>query len=337
MRTDMKMFITLIAFLVIFGLSSCGIKNASQKSEKGIAADLDPRITFLCAGYDEASENTDVLFLASYNTSAKAVSIMQIPRDTYYDFGGTQNKINQFYATGKAGGMSPKSAMEALKALVSEALSVKIDGYVGITLDVFSEIVDKIGGVEIDAERDISFTDENGENEIVLKKGKNLLDGRAAEQFVRYRSGYATGDLGRTDAQKMFLSAFARTVFSRMDPAGVINILRAVDGRVVTDIGLAEAAGYYLKYGQALKSASYSYMNLPGQACRRENGLWYYVANRRGSNEVCSTYFGADANSFDKAEKMYIPGEAAFENIYYDENLSYRVYSGDDVGKINIS
>ena len=48
-------------------------------------------------GLDDAAMNTDVICFASFDPENNTIAFVQLPRDTYYNFGGTQNKINQLY------------------------------------------------------------------------------------------------------------------------------------------------------------------------------------------------------------------------------------------------
>ena len=86
--------ILLVVILVMLSLFSCAPKSkeAAGECEKS-------RYVYLVAGFDEVAENTDVLFTVSYDANTNTGYVAQIPRDTYYNFGKSQNKINQIYAT----------------------------------------------------------------------------------------------------------------------------------------------------------------------------------------------------------------------------------------------
>lgn len=70
--------------------------------------------------------------------------------------------------------------------VINETLAVPIDHYITITLDSFQEIVDAMGGIEVDMPYQINYLPGK-----VIPEGKQVLDGEKAEWLVRYRAGYA--------------------------------------------------------------------------------------------------------------------------------------------------
>ena len=64
------------------------------------------------------------------------------------------------------------------------------------------DIVDDMGGVAMDIQQQINYLPGK-----VLYPGEQTLTGEQAEWIIRYRAGYANGDLGRIDAQPQFILA----------------------------------------------------------------------------------------------------------------------------------
>ena len=86
---------------------------------------------FLVVGCDEAAGNTDVIAVVSYDEDGSRLSFLQIPRDTYYGFGGVQNKLNQLYPYTLAhtsGGRRRELAMSALGEIDGRAVDEQIIG-----------------------------------------------------------------------------------------------------------------------------------------------------------------------------------------------------------------
>ena len=71
-------------------------------------------------------------------------------------------------------------------------------------------LVDAIGGVEFDVPMRMYYTDPTQDLYIDLQPGLQTLDGEHAMQLVRFRKGYATQDLQRTEVQRDFLQALAK-------------------------------------------------------------------------------------------------------------------------------
>lgn len=327
----MKIIKLILLFSIVLGtLFSC--TKDYERVMQGAGAD---RKTFLVAGFDDAAENTDVLFLLCYDGEAKQSSVLQIPRDTYYNFGKSQNKINQIYASMRAAGNSPKESLTYLSNGIAKTFGITIDGFVGITTAAFRETVDAFGGIEIEMAEDYTYADENGENEIHLSKGKNILSGEQAEIFVRYRKGYVMGDLGRIDAQKLFLNSFFATVSQNIGVDEVIKVIGIVWREVVTDISLGEIIDFGIKNASRLRESKTRYATLPGEPLEAPGGLWYYVVNKASAERVIRDYIYEDA-VFDASELLVKKGSAAFENIYYDDGISYKEYSSDNISDMHI-
>ena len=327
----MKIIKTIFLLSFLLGtLFSC--TRDAQRVMQGANPD---RRTFLVAGFDDAAENTDVLFLLCYDGEVRRSSVVQIPRDTYCNFGKSQNKINQIYASMRAEGKSDKQALSHLTNEIANIFGVKIDGYVGITTAAFRETVDAFGGIEIDMPRDYTYVDENGENKIHLSRGKNVLSGKEAEIFVRYRKGYVMGDLGRIDAQKLFLNSFFATVSQNIGFDEVVKVIGIMWREVVTDISLGEIIDFGIKNAAKLRECKTRYVTLPGEPIESASGLWYYVANKKGSELVMREYLYADG-AFDPDRRLTQAGNRAFENIYLDDNLVYREYDSDNLSDMNI-
>ncbi|WP_189961460.1 LCP family protein [Streptomyces violascens] len=105
---------------------------------------------------------------------------------------------------------------ELLVRTIEANTGLHIDHYAEIGFAGFANIVDAVGGVELDIPQDIKDKDSGAD----FKKGKQTLDGQQALAFVRNRHGYAAGDLERTKNQQKFLSALASQTAT---PTTVLN------------------------------------------------------------------------------------------------------------------
>ncbi|TMU94231.1 LytR family transcriptional regulator [Streptomyces sp. DASNCL29] len=119
----------------------------------------------------------------------------------------SQNKLNASYSSEGPG---------LLVRTIEYNTGLKIDHYAEIGFDGFANLVDGVGGVDIDVPQDMK--DKKSGND--LKKGKQTLNGQQALAFVRQRYGLAGGDLDRTKNQQKFLSALANKAAS---PSTIMN------------------------------------------------------------------------------------------------------------------
>jgi len=329
MKCIFKVFFTAL----LIGAFSIQAINAAAVFSKTVTA---TNYCYLVAGLDDAAENTDVLIMLSYDSVLNETAVLQIPRDTYCNFGGYQNKINQLYSYFKRSENSPKQAMKRTADFVGELFGVTFDGYVAIATDTFRNAVDAIGGVFVNISNDFVYESSNPDNSFVLKKGENLLDGKKAEVFVRHRKSYAMGDLGRMDAQKIFFGGLYTTLTERVGFDKLIKLAFALDRGVVTDFSFTEAVGMFIKNFSRMRKAGITYVTTPGKPYRRSNGIWYYVLNKNACEKLFNNRLFTD-RAFDPNKLCTALGEPGINSIYYDKNITYREYKQGDIANISIT
>ena len=230
--------------------------------------------------------------------------------------GSSYGKING--ALGAAGGE------QELCALLSETLGVSIPYYVVLDTDAFGKIVDALGGVRVNLPYDMDYEDPVSGLSIHLPAGEQLLNGTTAEHFVRYRSGYVRGDLGRMDAQKIFLTALLSQLRQRMTLSQLCSLARTWITDAETNLTLWDL--FWLARG--LMSVSFenvTMVTLPGEDLRSSrSGAWYYVLSKRGCVDVLNDLLGAqtDARSFDAQRRFCYDADADFVRIYESERAA---------------
>ncbi|MZP28627.1 LytR family transcriptional regulator [Heliobacterium undosum] len=149
----------------------------------------------------ELDGRTDTIIVASVDRQDKKLYLLSIPRDTRVKISGHgMDKINAAHMYG---------GVPLTRKTVEELLGIPIDYYVKTDFNGFREIVDTLGGVEIDVEKNMYHNEGNPEDLINLKKGLQRLSGKEALQYVRFRSD-ELGDISRTQRQQKFLHALAK-------------------------------------------------------------------------------------------------------------------------------
>lgn len=211
--------------------------------------------TFLVAGTDTTSNNTDVLMLASLDSSSKDIKILQIPRDTFVDKSvlGYSNvsRINGIYAAeynkarnaGYSANNSKKRAMQALCDIVSSAFCTEIDEYVLIDTSAFRAVVDAVGGVYFDVPYDMLYSDPYQDLYIDIKAGYQLLDGENAEHLIRFR-GTPSADIGRIDVRSDFIKTMAVQVKAKLTLSSMITIAGELISKMTTSFSAIDAVKY---------------------------------------------------------------------------------------------
>ncbi len=163
------------------------------------------RVNLLLLATDESGLLTDTVMLISFDSDRDRLNLLSIPRDTRVSRDGSFYKFNSLYAMGEEG----KRHEEPIR-YVKELTGLPIHYYGVVHPEGVRRIVDTLGGVWIDVPGRMYYRDPEQNLTIDLHPGYQLLDGEKAEQFTRFRAGYADADLGRIDAQQMFFRELVR-------------------------------------------------------------------------------------------------------------------------------
>ena len=197
-----------------------------------------------------------------------------------------------------------------------------------------NKIVDILGGIDIELKSDMQIK-LDGEAPIELKSGKNHINGDVARNFVRYREGYISADLGRIDAQKLFLNSLFAKISSGMSLPALFSLAKSFEKNSYTNVKLTEFVPLIFKACFSSKEPVTMFVTMPGEADTTNTGLSYYFLNKRSAEIVAQKYMFAQ-NNFDP-EKIFVnTSQKSFVNIYNDENLVYNEYSGESVYEISL-
>ncbi len=197
----------------------------------------------LICGTDGDGLRTDTIIIAHLDVNERRTALLSIPRDTVVPRAdGGLMKINSVYNGGKEAGM------ERLETRLAAMLGFEMDGYVLVDLEAFQKAVDLVGGVWFDVPQDMYYTDSSQDLYIDLKQGYQRLDGKAAMGLVRYRKGYASQDIQRTQVQQDFLKALAKQCVRIGNLAKLQEFAEIFTTYVTTDM----TVGNLLYYAQEL-------------------------------------------------------------------------------------
>lgn len=191
-------------------------KNAGRKE--------DYVTNILLFGIEEfgGAKNTDSMMIASINTRNKTLHLTSLMRDSYVNVPGwKKTKLNAAYAHG---------GIELLKETIEENYMVHLDGYASVNFKSFEEIIDALGGVQIQlGAQEAQYL--NTTNYISKKKyrnvveGMNTLNGNQALGFCRVRKkptyDGVNNDFGRTLRQRRVLNA----IFDKYKNQNIINLI----------------------------------------------------------------------------------------------------------------
>ena len=230
-------------------------------------------INFLLLGVDERSGDvgrSDTIMMLSANLATKRIGLVSVPRDSRVDmikYGST--KVNHAYAYG---------GITLAKQTIEKLLNVKADHYFVINFSAFKKIIDLLGGVDLDVEKDMYYRDDyDGENGLVidLQKGQQHLDAEKAIEYVRYRD--EEGDIGRVKRQQKFLNAVLAKFTSPSTILKIPSIIKEVRNSIQTDMSFADMVEYlsFLKNGTDYKTTAFM---VPGSP-QMIDYLSYWIVN----------------------------------------------------------
>lgn len=230
------------------------------------------RLNVLVMGTDGG--RSDTMMMVSYDPDNQLVDIVSVPRDTYYQLPGkSPMKINAVIGLkGSQGG--PEGTVRE----VSKVLGVPVDNYVAVDYKAVKEVVDILGGVEMDIPFRMQYDDPYCKPplHINIPAGKQLLDGDHAIQFLRWRKNNGgahgqEGDLGRIERQQLFVKTAIKKALGLKLPLIIPTAMKYVD----TDMPVGEM----VKQGSSMigmdmkNTRSY---RIPGEA-KTLSGASYYL------------------------------------------------------------
>jgi len=256
------------------------------------------RINILVLGV-EKDPRTDSILFVSFEPKDKKLDIISIPRDTYYWEKGYnlpgQRKINAKYGRSIKYGKD-KASKGTVKA-VEKILKVPIHNYVTVSYKGVEDIVDYIGGVEINVPFNMRYTDssDNPPLRINIPKGKQILNGKQSVKFLRWRKnnnniGYPDGDLGRIKAQQDFIIAAIKKSFGKKLP----SIIKKSFDTVNTDLSKKDSIYYAIK-AIGIKTDNISTYILPGESRFKKIhnlNLSYFFYDEKETKKLLNEIYG---------------------------------------------
>ncbi len=248
-----------LLLIVLFVWSFVGKINFSDfgEDEAGINSDLSQESLEILDGYTNIAlfgldnrsggnyngGQSDVIMVASINNKTKEVKLISVYRDTFLNVGdNTYKKANSAYAKG-----GPERAVQMLNS----NLDLNIKEYVCVDFIAVMEVIDALGGIEIDItqqeaelvnsylwELEDMLGKERGEEKLVQGHGVQTLTGAQALSYSRIRST-AGDDFKRTSRQRIVLGAMLDKA-KKSDIGTLMNICEVVFDDIKTSISLTE-------------------------------------------------------------------------------------------------
>ena len=249
------------------------------------AAHKEDFYNILVVGTDDDGVRTDTIMIARMDVRDHSIALLSIPRDTVVTGDYTIPKINSVYGYAGKG----EKGMQALKSKLAQLLGFEVDGYAIVNLNAFIELVDLVGGVEFDVPMAMHYDDPTQNLYIHLEQGLQHLDGEKAMQLVRFRKGYATQDIQRTQTQQLFLQELAKKCLQEIDLTNMGEMATIFMDNVMTDMSIGNIA----YFGQELLKCDFENMftyTLEGEAVMLKDASCYAIYLNK-TLDVVNEYF----------------------------------------------
>ncbi|MGI5875287.1 MAG: LCP family protein [Dethiobacteria bacterium] len=217
--------------------------------------DLKDVMNVLLLGLDSREKvmRSDTIMLLILNRKTNELNIISIPRDMRVEIPGHgMDKINHAHAYG---------GVALTRQAVENLLGINIDYYMTTGFDGFENIVDILGGVEIDVEEKMRYY--GVDVTIKIDPGLQVMDGKKALEYVRWR-GYPDEDIGRVKRQQQFLKALIQEMVTFKNVLAFPSLLPELAQNIKTDLELNQA----LKLANKLRNVDIEEINtftLPGK------------------------------------------------------------------------
>ena len=236
------------------------VKEETNDNTTDNAKPITEPFTVLLMGVDSDSEgiqngsfNGDSLMLITFNPKTLSTTILSIPRDSYVPIacfsGQRKNKITHAAWKGET----------CMMNTIENFLDVNIDYYVKINFAGVVELVDALGGVEIDVPYNLCEQNSKrqwGENTVYIEKGLQTLNGEQALAYARNRhpnpsmcsskwTNYTSNDFIRGEHQQEVVTALLNKFKDINSLDTVYKLLDTISNNMVTNMSTDQILSLY--------------------------------------------------------------------------------------------
>lgn len=295
----------------IFGFSNINIFNPVRIASSFNSPKLnstDGRLNVLIIGIDQRKKGnvitsvlTDTLLVASIGVNEGKVTMISLPRDLWVESKlGISGKINSVY--GQYDNKNKKIlGSVGTKEAIQGVLDIPIHYYVTVNFDMFKQVIDTLGGIEVEIDK--TFTDsmypiegkEDAPNipdryeTITFTQGIEKMNGERALKYVRSRhgdSGEGT-DFARSLRQQKVIVAVKNKITKTstlVDLPKIKELFSIYEKEVDTNINLEDLGSFYALY-QKIDFSDFRKIVLDDRSSPETGGLLY-------APEDTTPYFG---------------------------------------------
>lgn len=179
----------------------------------------------------QGSFRSDTIMVAHINTTTKHVSLCSLERDIETpmpsSYGKGPYKLNAAYSLG---------GVDLMKQKAEELIGEKIDYYAIIDMDGLSDIIDSVGGVDVDVEKPF-YDSQLGDG--ISTAGEQNLNGYYSLVYARSRTPWPNGDFDRARHQRDIIKSLVNKIMSS-DTIQLYHVADAASQNVSTNLSLSQ-------------------------------------------------------------------------------------------------
>ena len=234
--------------------------------------------TFLVFGTD-GQANTDVIMTVTFDADNYKLNVVSIPRDTMTNvewnvkkaYQIVYNMRRQFRGEDDA----DNKAMQGVKETFADILGYRVDYWITIDMKGFVALINAIGGVDFYVPVNMTYNDPAQSLNIQYTKGmKYGLTGQQVLEIIRFRSGYASKDIGRIETQQLLLKATAEQLLAKKSSLNIVSLADTFLKYVKTDLALNNVV-WLGKELLKMDAENVHFVTMPGNNLDSVNGSSY--------------------------------------------------------------
>lgn len=282
-------FLFISAFIYVFAAASDYTRNDLEANEYVSAFELksSPLVSnILLLGVDgkaESSSRSDTMILVSVDFAHMKIKLTSFLRDSWVEIPskGKKGKLNSACSHG-----GPQLVVDTIEY----NFGIDIDHYVMVDFDMFTQIIDSLGGVNVEVtKKEAKFI--NRTTRQTVESGENVhLSGEEALVYCRIRK--LDSDYMRTYRQRKVITA----LIGQAKTAGISKLLQTMNNvfpLIQTDMSAAEITALAYKAGVGVLAFDIEQNRVPideHMSAKTINGQWVEVLDIEATKEYLQDY-----------------------------------------------
>lgn len=253
-------------------------------------------------------QNADTIIIARLDLQERTMNSISLPRDLLVEVPGYgESKINGAYGIGISENPDSRVAGVAkMRDTIEYNFGIPIDDYVLIDFDGFREVVDSIGGIDINVPtriEDPEFpTEDFGTKLLIIEAGPQHMDGETALDYARTR--HIDSDDQRRERQMLVI----QSLFAEGQELGTVtrvaDLITALSGAAQTNFHWDEQlalASLALKMDQ--NNINMWHLEQPViEPGTSATGAWVYVGDRETISAFIESALSGEEPTIDSAD-----------------------------------